>query len=391
MGTLLTLSMMMVFYLLMSSMAGYAVARFTAGDSESGFAASSFVLAAVIGRIFTGKYLDFVGRKNLLVGSMLVFALASGGYFVAGSLWLLVAVRLVHGIAFGAGNTAIMTAIQAIIPPPRRAEGTGYVSLAVTLATSFGPFLGVFLPEHFSYTIVFVASTVFSVITLGFTLLISLPEVPPTPQQRADKWRLRLNTIVDPVGLKIGMIVALGGVAYAAALVFLAGYTDHKDIPAAASGFFIAYAGASFVSRLVVGRIQDAYGDNIVIYPVLVCFVASNIVIAAVPTVWGITVAGLLEGLGLGSLIPCAQAIVVMNVGRQRVPVATASYFLLLDTGTGIGPVILGGLIPVISQSGMYVLAAALVAVSIVVYYLNHGRHASPRAVGDPNEIGTSA
>src|SRR5690606_11582598 len=55
-GIGLNLTMSMVFYLLMTSMAGYAVARFSAGEAAAGFASSSFVVGAVIARVLTGKY-----------------------------------------------------------------------------------------------------------------------------------------------------------------------------------------------------------------------------------------------------------------------------------------------------------------------------------------------
>ncbi|RAE88540.1 MFS transporter, partial [Burkholderia multivorans] len=66
-GVGLNLAMSMVFYLLMTSMAGYAVARFSAGQAAAGFASSGFIVGAVIARILTGKYLDFIGRRTLLV------------------------------------------------------------------------------------------------------------------------------------------------------------------------------------------------------------------------------------------------------------------------------------------------------------------------------------
>src|SRR5699024_2269769 len=63
-GIGLSLSMSLVFSLLRPSMAGYAVARFSAGGAAAGFASSAFVLGAVVPRVITGKYLDFIGRRR---------------------------------------------------------------------------------------------------------------------------------------------------------------------------------------------------------------------------------------------------------------------------------------------------------------------------------------
>ena len=69
-GIGLNLTMSMVFYLLMTSMAGYAIARFSAGQAAAGFASSSFIVGAVVARVLTGKYLDFIGRRTAVNGAL---------------------------------------------------------------------------------------------------------------------------------------------------------------------------------------------------------------------------------------------------------------------------------------------------------------------------------
>ncbi|MGC3021419.1 MULTISPECIES: MFS transporter [unclassified Brevibacterium] len=378
-GIGLNLSMSMVFYLLMTSMAGYAVARFSAGEAAAGFASSSFVLGAVVARVLTGKYLDFIGRRTLLIITMAVSVLASLAYMAADGLTLLLVLRIVHGIAFGAGNTAIMTAIQSIIPASRRGEGTGYFGTATTLSTALGPYLGVIIPREFDFAMLFIASAIMSVFALISCVLIRLPVQELSDYQRRTKWQLTLGTLVDRDGLRIGSVMLLAGTAYAAALVFLAGYAAEHGVAAAASLFFVAFAAASLVARLFVGRMQDAFGDNAVIFPVFICDIAGNLLLALWPTMPGIVLAGVLIGFGFGSLMPCMQAITVKSVPMSRVPVATASFFLLLDAGSGIGPVVLGFLYPLTGGNGMFLVCAGLVVAAIVVYVWVHGRRRGGR------------
>lgn len=378
-GIGLNLAMSMVFYLLMTSMAGYAVARFSAGEAAAGFASSSFVVGAVVSRVLTGKYLDFIGRRKLLIITMAVSVLASVAYMFADTLvWLLV-IRIIHGIAFGAGNTAIMTAIQSVIPSSRRGEGTGYFGTATTLSTALGPYLGVILPRAFDFVMLFAASAFMSVVAFILCVAIKLPVQELSEEQRRSKWHFKISTLVDPDGLRIGSIMLVCGTAYAAALVFLAGYAADNGVPAAASLFFVAFAVASLVARLFVGRMQDALGDNFVIYPVFVFNLVGNILLAVWPTMPGIILAGVFVGLGFGSLMPCMQAITVKSVPMHRVPVATASFFLLLDAGSGIGPIILGAIMPLTGGNGMFMLCAGLVVVAMILYFGVHGRRRGGR------------
>lgn len=373
-GICLNLTMSMVFYLLMTSMAGYAVARFSAGEASAGFASSGFIVGAVFARILTGKYLDFIGRRKLLIISMAVFVLASAAYLAADSLFLLIAIRIIHGVAFGAGNTAIMTAIQSVIPASRRGEGTGYFGTATTLSTAVGPYIGVVLPREFGFPMLFIASVVVSAVSLLLSVLVRLPELRPHADQRTNLWKLQLHSLFDRDGLRIGLIMFLTGAAYSAALVFLAGYAEDHQVAAAASLFFVAFAVSSLVGRLFIGRIQDTFGDNVVIYPALVLNILGNVALALWPTMTGIIIAGVLIGLGFGSLMPCTQTITVKSVEMARVPVAISSFFLLLDVGSGIGPIILGALMPLIGGQGMFIICAGLVAVAMLVYYWLHGR-----------------
>ena len=95
-----------VFYLLMTLMALHAVDRFQAADSMVGLAPDSFVLGSLLARLFVGRLLDVVGRRRMLIASLVVFIVVAIADIPSQNLWLLLALRLVHGVAYGAGITA---------------------------------------------------------------------------------------------------------------------------------------------------------------------------------------------------------------------------------------------------------------------------------------------
>jgi MFS family permease len=335
----------MVFYLLMTSMALYAVDRFQASDSAAGLASSVFVIGSVIARLFAGKLLRTMGRKRLAILALGIFALASVFYIFSSTLFLLLIVRLVHGMAFGMGNTAIATAVQSIIPPARRSEGTGYFGLSTTLSTAVGPFLAVLLSGNGNYTAVFVFCTAFSTAALLFTLLVRMPEL-------------------------------ICGVAYSGIISFLAPFLISKSMAEAASWFFIVYAVTVLVSRLFAGRIQDRRGDNAIMYPLLLLFVLGMAALAFDPSTLSVAAAAAFTGFGFGALLPCAQAIAVTAVAPAELGVATSTFFLMLDVGIGFGPVALGMLIPHLGYTGMFGILTVLSVLGIALYFQVHGRHA---------------
>lgn len=124
----------MMFYLLMTSMASYAIREFGAGQAVAGFASSSFILGAVFARMLAGKYMDFVGRKRLALVSMIAFVALGAAYIPVDNIVVLIVIRLLHGATFGLNNTVVSAAVQTMIPAERRAEGTGYFGMTVSLA-----------------------------------------------------------------------------------------------------------------------------------------------------------------------------------------------------------------------------------------------------------------
>lgn len=368
------LAMSLTFYLLMTSMAGYAIDRFGAADSVAGLASSGFIIGALIARVFAGKYLDFIGRKRMIVGALVVFVACAVLYIPLTGVWAVIAVRVVHGIAFGAGNTAVMAAVQTIIPPARRAEGTGYFGTSTTLATAIGPFLAVVLAQQIGYAAMFLACAVFSVAGLVMALALRLPERTPTEEERADRWRLTLTSIMDLGALRIASVMLLTGMAYSIVLAFLASHTAQLGAPDAASAFFILFALVMLAARLLVGRIQDRHGDDVVMYPIFALFTLGLVLIALADSGWMIVAAAVPMGLGFGSLFPSAQAIAVTVTAPHRVGLAISTFFIMLDLGTGLGPVVLGALVPRLGLSGVYLICAGLVVLAAGMYFLFHGR-----------------
>lgn len=366
----------MVFYLLMTSMALYAIDRFQASDSAAGLASSAFIIGSVAARLIAGKLLALCGRKPLLLISLVVFVLVSLLYIPANSLWLLLVLRFIHGMAFGAGNTALATAVQALIPPARRSEGTGYFGLSATLSTAVGPLLAVVFASSGNYTAVFIFCALCSVAAMLIGFILRLPEPAKTVKHPTAGGRKGsfLRSIISPAALPISLVIFVCGTAYSGIIAFLAPFLISHSMPGAASWFFILYAVTVLISRLFAGRIQDRRGDNAIMYPVLLVFAAGMAMLALEPTTLTIGIAALLTGLGFGALMPCAQTIAVMAVAPAEMGVATSTFFLMLDLGVGFGPIVLGLAIPLLGYTGMFGILAAVAVLGIGLYFVAHGR-----------------
>ncbi|MFS0866636.1 MFS transporter [Microbacterium sp. 179-B 1A2 NHS] len=385
------------FYLLITTLALYAVTRFAASDAASGFAASAFVVGATLARLVSGYLVDAWGRRRIMLAALAVTVAACLLYVPAVSLPLLIAVRIVHGIAYAFASTATMTIAQSVIPPSRRAEGTGYFALGSTLATAFGPALGLLLVGSVSYDLLFWASTGTAAVSLALGLFLrpaaatteavpadAEPDVAVTAPARA---RFSLREIASPAVLPIGVFMLLIGLCYAGVITYLNAYAVERDVTAGAGLFFVAYALAMLVMRFVLGRTQDQRGDNVVIYLGLACFAAALVLLAVATADGEIVLAGLLTGLGYGTLMPASQAIAVSAVPPAKLGTGISTLLLLTDVGVGLGPVLLGVLVSLTGFGPMYGMLAGVVLLAAAVYHGLHGRHQAGRVGRDAHAV----
>ena len=378
-----------VFYLLVTAMVGYAVQRFAAGEAEAGLASTAFVLGSVLTRPLAGKLLDVVGRRRMLTLSLVLAATVSLAYFFVDTLWLFILSRLVHGMLFGMGHTALNAAAQDLIPPARRSEGSGYFAASMTLASALGPLIAIASVDRFGYPTLFGISLAFSLVALLGLPFLRLPERRLTAQQLRTALSPSPRTLIDLEGLRMGVVILLNGAAYSAVLAFLATHAAQADGTSGSASplYFMSFAVSSLVARLSIGRVQDQQGDNVVLGPLLASFAASCLIVAFWPTPWGLVIAGLLAGFGYGSLITCAMAIAVRTAGLARVGLVTSTYLLCMDVGLGLGAIVLGAAAAAWGYGVLYVLCAVLIAASALWYVLVHGRYPHAGRAGAPGRL----
>ena len=207
-------------------MALYAVKQFAASDAAAGFASSSFVVGATVARLFSGYLVDAFGRRRVLWISLVVVAASSVGYLLEGSFWVLILVRMLHGLSYAIASTAVMTTAQRVIPPARRAEGTGFFALGNTLSTALGPALGLFLVGQFSYRALFTTTIAVAVVSLVLGVLLgatagerAAAEDPAVRNDRASTPR-----ILRTAGSCRLCVHADRGVSYSGVITFLMSY-----------------------------------------------------------------------------------------------------------------------------------------------------------------------
>lgn len=364
----------MVFYLLMTTMALFSVQEFQANQSQAGLASGVFVVGALGFRLLVGRYIELIGRKKVVYGSLFLFFLLSFLYWKVDNLQFLFLVRFIHGGAFGAANTAIQTIIIDNIPLAKRGEGIGYFSLSSTLATAIGPLLGIVLMQYCGFEMIFLACNILAMISIICLYLAQIKNVELNIEQRNSFKNLHWQDFFEEKALPISLIMFVMGIAFSGILTFINSYALSLNLALAAKFFFLIYAVFIIISRPFTGRLLDLKGDNFIMYPALFVYGISLFLLSEGYNDYLFLTAGALIGLGFGTVMSSSQVIATKKSPRHKMGLATATFFFALDFGVGIGPYFIGLLIPYIGFSGMYKLLSIIVIAMILAYHYLHGK-----------------
>jgi DHA1 family tetracycline resistance protein-like MFS transporter len=111
------------------------------GVLSTAFAVMQFLFSPMVGSLS-----DAVGRRPVLLVSLIVMALDYVVMAVAGSIWLLLAGRIVGGITAATHSTA-QAYVADVSPPEKKAQNFGLIGAGFGLGFVLGPVLGGLLAE----------------------------------------------------------------------------------------------------------------------------------------------------------------------------------------------------------------------------------------------------
>lgn len=356
-----------IFYMLMVYTTSFAISEFNASVSEAGLASGVFILGALGARLFAGRYLDFVGRKKMLLFSACLYLLSTLSYHLIMNMSFLLLLRFIQGAAYGMTSTVIATEITSIIPKSRRGEGIGYFTLSITLGSAIGPFLGITLPKlNPIYPLFF--CDIIAIIIVIVSLTTQVHNVVPGFRQRVEVKSFRLRTFVEISALPISFIGFLGAIGFASIMSFIGTYSEVINLAFAGSIFFIAYSLACLVFRPLFGILLDRYGNHVVMFPILFAMIIGFMAIGLANSTFTLLLGAVLVGTGYGSIPSAGQAIAVQKIKPNRFSLATSTLYMSLDAGSGVGPYLLGMIVPIYGFRSIYICSSLLAVIALIFY-----------------------
>ncbi|MFO1443348.1 MFS transporter [Bacillus sp. Bva_UNVM-123] len=365
------------FYILLTTLPIYVLEDLHGNETEVGLIVSIFLIAAVLSRPITGKWVDEIGRRKILLIAMSIFSISSFFYFWADSLPLLLGLRFLNGIGFGMATTATGAIVADIIPNERKGEGLGYYATFMNLAMVIGPFTGLTILQYASINWLFILCAVLAFIAFLLSATATIPESKHEKEKTASK--VSFASLFEKSAIPIALVTGILAFSYAGILSFISIYAKQLGLLEVASFFFVVYAAAILASRPFTGRWFDLYGENKLIYPSIIIFAIGMLLLSQAHHPLTFLLSGAIIGLGYGTITPSLQTVAIKNAAPEKRGLATSTYFTMLDAGIGLGSYVLGMIAVHTSLSTLYFMLTFVILLALVAYHLLHGNKDSKR------------
>ena len=155
----------------------YLTQKYDIGMSTVGLLFAVFSISGMVGSALGGAIADRMGRKTVIIFSLILSSLSALGMGFAPTLGIFIAVSVLVGTLAHIGGPAHEAVVADLLPPDKRAEGYGIIRVVFNVAVIIAPPIAGLLIAH-SYLTLFIVDAVISLISAGI-VLFALPETKP--------------------------------------------------------------------------------------------------------------------------------------------------------------------------------------------------------------------
>lgn len=349
-------------------MVGHATREYGASGAGAGFASSGAFVGALVGRLLVGAFTARVKLRPGLVIMLAATVVATLLYPFVDHLYALYAARLIHGLCLGIVTALVGGASMTLVPAQRRGEGAGWYMSSLAVGTGLGPLGALLLADRLGMTAVFwaIAGLTGLALLAGVVVVRALP--PDRPLQSVQRPR-GLAGVLDPRAISIGVVMMGASIAQAGVVAFVEPISAAGGFGHAAGWYFLVYAAATLLVRVVAGYVQDRHGDDWIVPPVLVLVGVGAAVSGAAGSAGVLLFGAVLVGLGFGVVPSAGQAIAVNRTGVENAALAFATYFIFIELGAAIAPVLMGALVPHLGFSGTFLICGACSLLGVLLWF----------------------
>jgi predicted MFS family arabinose efflux permease len=378
-------------YLLVSPLPRY-VDALGGGPFIVGLAIGAFSIAAVLSRPFSGRIVDRMGAKPMLIAGAANFGIASLLYLWTSSISLFIANRLFNGLGISFFTTAYMTFIVGLASVSRRGEAMGIAFISEGLALVISVTLGDSILHLLGFREIFMVASAagFLSMTLAIFLRPTRNQDERPESENPPATSMKFIQVLKQRGVwTTALVMLVQASAYGSLLTFMPLYAGGRGLDNVGY-FFSAYAVTFMLFTMPVGTISDRLGRKPVIVASMIGMATVFWLLAAVRGFsWFIGV-GALYGITFAGARLSLDASMVDHADPGARGTAMSIQYGSVDMGVGIGGFVMG---LVAGASGYPVMFAfvGVLALSSALFFSVIGRDVKGLTAGRDQSAPTVA
>ena len=339
-------------------------------------------LCSLICRPLAGNLADKMSKYRVsLIGAILMSA-ACAGYIMAPNAVVVVVSRIVNGVGFACCSVCMATWMSNMLPKDKIGSGMGFYGTMNALAMAVAPAIGVSAYQMFGYRVSFFIALTFSVAIIIVIQFIRDKGKPENVSKSMDdegvsgvsynrpavsaknRRKKRPIQLIDKKVVPIALIIMLFAIPYCATQSFLVTYAEVRNLDITVSMFFPSYAVVLIVLRLSLRNLFDKLPFRTFLMASSASLLLAIICLAEMRNNGMMFLASFFLAGGYGIMSSVCQSTAILLAGKEKRGLANSTYYIGLDLGMALGPMIGGVLYGQLDIALFY--PALLMAVPLV-------------------------
>lgn len=339
--------------------------------AKIGLLISVFTLPGVLVSPLVGILADRVGRKVILVPSLLTFGLFGFACFFAQTYDQLLVLRFFQGLGAGPLGVVYGTIIGDLYKGPERGQAMGYNASVLSMGTAVFPAIGGVLAMvgwNWPFVLPLLA------IPLG--LMISKFLDSPEPKQDGSLGKyfrdaFRLMRTKEALGLFATTLMTFT-ILYGPIVTYLPILLDKKfsASPAVIGFVFLVSSGFTGLASFQLGNLASRFGQRALLMAAAVLYAVSMLLLPHAPVIWLVVPSVMCFGLAQGLNIPTLMTMLTTIAPMEQRGAFMAANGLLLRLAQTVAPLLMGGVYHLYGMNAVFMGGMVCALCMLLMTYL---------------------
>lgn len=360
-----------------------------AGGELAGILAGMMNIVSLFCRPWAGRFSDRAPLRRFSTGALLLLAAANAGYTVASNPVTLLVARVANGVGFSCLSVCLAAWLTSLIPLAHIGKGMGYYGMVNALAMALGPAAGIRLRAAFGYRAVFAVAVAEMVAALALTACVRsdgtrratsskarAASVPSDPSERAGAGvRGFLERAISVRVLPVALVFMLFAIPYCATQSYIVTIVEARRLTVDVGLFFPLYAAALLVLRIVMRNLFDSRPFGWFLWLCAACMILSLGALSVMRGDGMMAVAAVFMAASYGVMSSVSQSSAVRLAGAGHGGRGNGTYYIGLDLGMALGPIIGGLLHARLDAAWFFPALMVTMPMAVVVYEMMRAFH----------------